>query len=163
VQLSLHADYALRVLIYLGAHPDQTVSTQRISSAYGISKHHLVRVVQTLSERGYLRVTPGRSGGVSLATDPREIRLGEVVRHAEPNLRLVECFDKETNTCPIVSVCGLKGYLKDALDAFLSELDRHTLADLLIEDKRKHRLQTLLQLGPMKAGSGGFLPKPLGR
>ena len=42
VQLSLHADYALRVLVYLGTHPDRVVTTQEISSAYGISKHHLV-------------------------------------------------------------------------------------------------------------------------
>jgi len=90
MQLSLHSDYALRVLIYLGAHPDETISTQRISAAYGISKNHLVRVVQTLSEHGYVRVTPG--SGVRLTRDPQDIRLGEVVRYSEPNLRLVECF-----------------------------------------------------------------------
>ena len=154
MQLSLHADYALRVLIYLGAHPDQTISTQQISSAYGISKHHLVRVVQTLGHHGYLQVMSGRSGGVRLARDPSEIRLGEVVRHAEPNLRLVECFDEETNTCPIISVCGLKAYLHEALRAFLTELDRHTLADLLGKDRRKNLLPTLFQLGPIRPGQG---------
>jgi Rrf2 family transcriptional regulator, nitric oxide-sensitive transcriptional repressor len=152
VQLSLHADYALRVLIYLGAHPNETISTRRISSAYGISRHHLVRVVQTLDERGYLKVTPGRSGGICLARDPRQIRLGEVVRHAEPNLRLVECFDKKTNTCPIISVCGLKACLEEALHAFLAELNRHTLAELIFEDRQKDRLQKLFQLGPISPG-----------
>ena len=49
VQLSLHADYALRVLIYVGTYPDRMVRTQEISDAYGISKHHLVRVIHTLS------------------------------------------------------------------------------------------------------------------
>ncbi len=150
MQLSLHADYALRVLIHLGAHPGEKISTQQISAAYGISKHHLVRVVQTLGEHGYLQVMPGRSGGVSLARLPSEIRLGEVVRNAEPNLRLVECFDKATNTCPIVSACGLKAYLHAALNAFLAELDRHTLADLLAEN-RPGQLQALYQLGPINA------------
>lgn len=148
MQLSLHADYALRVLIYVGARPDEIVSTEQISSAYGISKHHLVRVVQTLSERGYLQVTPGRGGGICLARDPGTIRLGDVVRHAEPNLRLVECFDKATNTCPIVSVCGLKGYLHQALQAFLAELDRHTLADLFSGNQRDTLSQVLFQVGP---------------
>jgi Rrf2 family nitric oxide-sensitive transcriptional repressor len=146
VQLSLHADYALRVLIYVGAHPDQPVSTEQISSAYGISRHHLVRVVHTLGESGYLQVTPGRSGGVRLAMDPGRIRLGEVVRRAEPNLHLVECFDKETNTCPIISVCGLKSYLQDALSVFLEELDRHTLADLLTRERCQNLRQALYQL-----------------
>ncbi|MBZ5675255.1 MAG: Rrf2 family transcriptional regulator [Acidobacteriia bacterium] len=155
MQLSLHADYALRVLIYVGAHPDEPVSTEQISTAYGISRHHLVRVVHTLGECGYLRVTPGRSGGVRLAMDPSQIRLGEVVRHAEPNLHLVECFDKETNTCPIISVCGLKTYLQEALRVFLDELDRHTLADLLAGSGRKNLRQVLYQLGPIGAGRGG--------
>jgi Rrf2 family nitric oxide-sensitive transcriptional repressor len=154
VQLSLHADYALRVLIYLGAHPDETISTRQISSAYVSSRHHLVRVVLTLGERGYLLVTPGRTGGVCLAKDPSDIRLGEVVRHAEPNLHLVECFDEETNTCPIVSVCGLKAYLREALRAFLTELDRHTLADLLAKDRRKNLLPAFFQLGPIGMGQG---------
>ncbi|MDX1982571.1 MAG: Rrf2 family transcriptional regulator [Bryobacteraceae bacterium] len=147
MQLSLHADYALRVLIYLGAHPGQVVPTQRISDAYGISRNHLVRVVQTLGDCGYLRISAGRTGGICLARDPGEIRLGEVVRQAEPNLRLVECFDEETNTCPIIAVCGLKAYLREALRAFLLELDRHTLADLLTANRRGRIAEALVQLG----------------
>jgi Rrf2 family nitric oxide-sensitive transcriptional repressor len=131
VQLSLHADYALRVLVYLGSHPDRVISTQEISGAYGISKNHLVRVVQTLAEHGYIQIKTGRSGGVMLAREPEKIPLGNVIRDAEPNLRLVECFDRETNTCVIAPVCGLKRMLQEAMDAFLASLNRYTLADVL--------------------------------
>jgi Rrf2 family nitric oxide-sensitive transcriptional repressor len=136
VQLSLHADYALRALIYLGTRQGTVVSTQQISDAYGISKHHLVRVVQTLAEHGYVELLPGRSGGVRLIRDPATVRLGDVVRQTEPNLRLVECFDCETNTCPIIASCGLKAYLNDALRAFLATLNAHTLSDLLTPSRR---------------------------
>lgn len=131
MQLSLHADYALRVLIYLGTHPGRVVPTQEISSAYSISRHHLVRVIHTLAEHGYVDVHAGRSGGVMLAREPHLIPLGDVIRNAEPNLRLVECFDKSTNTCPIASVCGLKGMLNEALSAFLNAMNRYTVADIL--------------------------------
>jgi Rrf2 family nitric oxide-sensitive transcriptional repressor len=138
VQLSLHADYALRVLVYLGTHPGRVVTTQEVSSAYGISKNHLVRVIHTLAEHGYIDIHAGRSGGVTLAREPNAIRLGEVVRYAEPNLRLAECFDKKTNTCPIASVCGLKGMLNEALNSFLATLNRYTIADIVNEkDQRK--------------------------
>ena len=70
MQLSLHADYSLRVLLYLGSHPDQIVTTRTISDAYGISKHHLVRVAQTLAEFGCVDLLPGRNGGIRLAMDP---------------------------------------------------------------------------------------------
>jgi Rrf2 family nitric oxide-sensitive transcriptional repressor len=132
MQLTLHADYALRVLLYLGSQPaGRVVSTAEIGRIYGISSHHLVRVVRTLSQKGYVGVSAGRSGGVSLAREAHLIRLGDVVRSAEVNLNLVECFDKETNTCPILAVCELKSVLGEALGAFFSVLDGYTLADLL--------------------------------
>jgi len=140
LQLTLHADYALRTLLYLGSQPPgRVVSTSEISRAYGISSHHLVRVVRTLSESGYVAVSPGRSGGVSIAREAHLIRIGEVVRSAEVNLRLVECFDPKTNGCPIVGVCELKPVLGLALEAFLAVLDRYTLADLLT-GRNKSRL-----------------------
>ncbi len=131
MQLSLHADYALRTLLYLGAYPNETIATKRISEAYGISRNHLVRVVQTLAETGYVQATAGRTGGIRLAKSPDQIRLGQVVRDAEPNLVLVECFDRATNTCPIAPACELKGILRDALEVFLKHLDGYTLEDLI--------------------------------
>ncbi len=131
MQLTLRSDYALRVLVYLSTHPDRIVTTQEISSAYGISKHHLVRVIQTLAEHQHVKIHPGRSGGVKLAREPHKIRLGDVVQAAEPNLRLVECFDKRTNTCPISSVCALKGILNEGLIAFVNTLNRYTIADVI--------------------------------
>ena len=131
MQLTVHTDYALRVLLYLAHFPEKRVGTTEMSLAYGISKHHLVRVVQTLAVAGLVNVTVGRTGGVVLARPPKEIRLGAVVRATEASFRLVECHDVENNTCPIVPVCGLKGLLDTALGAFLTELDTHTLADLV--------------------------------
>jgi Rrf2 family nitric oxide-sensitive transcriptional repressor len=130
MQLSLHADYSLRALIYLATQPDRIVRTQDISEAYNISKHHLVRVVQTLAQNGYVKIHAGRSGGLSLHREAGQIRIGDVVRVAEPNLRLVECFDPETNTCKIAPACALKGMLREALDVFITSLNRYTLADI---------------------------------
>jgi len=152
MQLTLHADYAFRVLLYLGSRPPGTVATTReISQSYGISKHHLVRVVQTLSDCGYVELKPGRAGGVSLACEARSIRLGDVARSAETNLRVVECFDRKTNTCPIVAMCQLKPVLAEALDAFLAVLDRYTLADLL-DDRSRARLSRVFGAALAKQG-----------
>jgi Rrf2 family nitric oxide-sensitive transcriptional repressor len=136
MQLTLHADYAFRVLLYLGSRPPGHVaSTREISKAYGISRHHLVRVVQTLARHGYVTISAGRAGGVSLAMAPEFIPLGDVIRKTETNLRVVECFDATTNTCPIISVCQLKPVLNLAMNAFLSVMDNHTLADMLASNR----------------------------
>jgi len=146
VQLTLHSEYALRVLLYLGSRHSEIASTKEISNTFGISKNHLVRVIQTLAGAGYLSVSPGRGGGVSLAMEPSLIRLGDVIRKAEPNLRIAECFDGEKNTCVIASVCSLKPVLTEALNSFLTTLDRYTLADLLANgaQRKLSRVFTLI-------------------
>ena len=141
--MNVHTDYALRVLLYLAHFPGQRISTEEISTAYGISKNHLVRVMQTLADGGFVTVTPGRAGGVELARLPKAIGVGEVVRTTEASFRLVECHDAASNTCPIVPVCGLKGLLEAALRAFLAELDNHTLADLVKPRSHKKFVQLM--------------------
>ncbi len=129
MQLTQFSDYSLRVLLYLTAHPGRVVPLPEISRAYGVSHHHLVKVVRRLNEQGLVESTRGRTGGVRLARPPASINIGALVRQTEPHLDLVECFDRATNTCPIDGVCGLKPVLKRATHAFLAVLDGHTLAD----------------------------------
>lgn len=143
MQLTLHSDYSLRILLYLTENPGRYVSTREISTAYGISRTHLVRVVQTLLANGFVEVTEGRNGGVRLAADPAKINVGQVVRKTEANFKIVECFDLESNTCPIVPVCRLRGVLQRALEAFLTVLDGYTLAELIPHSRGRTLAQYL--------------------
>jgi len=145
MHLTLHTDYGLRVLLYLAHFPDRRANTREISEAFGISKNHLVRVVHNLAEHNFITTTMGRGGGIALAARPEKIRIGDVVRALEPNLHMVECFDVESNTCPIVPVCGLKIPLRKALDAFLATLDEYSLADV-VQNSSSNRFSKLLLL-----------------
>lgn len=142
MHLTQFSDYSLRLAIYLACHPDQMVSADEISRAFGISRHHLVKVVQTLTDLGVVEAQRGRGGGMRLAMRPSEINVGWLVRQTEPHFDLVECFDPGSNTCPIAPACGLKGLLRHAQQAFLSVLDESTLDQLLT---RRTDLITLLE------------------
>jgi Rrf2 family nitric oxide-sensitive transcriptional repressor len=143
MQLTLFSDYSLRILLYLTMHRDRLVSVPEISDAYGISKHHLVKVVQRLIELRLIESVRGRGGGMRLSREPAEINVAAVVRQTEPHLDLVECFDARTNTCPIDPACGLKRALEAAQAAFFAELERYTLADF---EQRRPALVKLWQL-----------------
>src|SRR5687767_6387713 len=131
MQLTRFSDFGLRIGLYLANHPDRVVSVEEISRAYKISRFHLVKVVQRLTDLGVVQSVRGRSGGLRLCKAPADIRLGDLVRATEPHMDLVECFDRATNTCPIASVCGLKGALHRAEEAFVDSLNQSTLADFL--------------------------------
>jgi Rrf2 family nitric oxide-sensitive transcriptional repressor len=131
MRLTNFSDYALRVLLYAAARHDELITIEETAKVYGISKAHLMKVVNQLTRAGYLRAVRGRSGGLTLALRPNKISLGDVVRATEPDFALVECFSPD-NRCLITPRCRLRGVLKEALAAFIATLDRYTLADLVL-------------------------------
>lgn len=139
MRLTKHTDYALRVLIYVAAADGRQVSTDEISEAYGISAHHLVKVVGTLGRAGFLAVKRGRGGGVTLARDPEELRLGEVLEATEPDFAMVECMQEGNTECPLTGACSLVSPLYEAQRAFIASLDQYTLADVLNRRTRTYR------------------------
>ncbi|MGK2741297.1 Rrf2 family transcriptional regulator [Tepidicaulis sp. LMO-SS28] len=130
MHLTRHTDYALRLLMLLAAEPDKLHTIEEAARRYGVSRNHLMKVAQTLTQAGFVKGIRGRAGGLKLALPPEEINLGKVVRATEENFNIVECFDMEVNTCPIARNCGLKTPLREAATAFLNVLDGYALSDL---------------------------------
>ncbi len=129
MHLTTHTDYALRVLLYT-ATASEPVTISKVSDAFGISKEHLRKVVHSLSQLGYLATTQGRNGGIRLAVAPNAINIRDVVMQFESS-KIVECFDAQTNTCPIHGACGLKQILALAHKSFMDTLGQYHLSDLI--------------------------------
>ncbi len=137
MRLTRYTDYALRVLLYLGTNDDRLISIAEIAQAHDISQNHLMKVVNGLSRDGFIQTVRGRGGGLRLATDPANIRIGTVVRHTEDDLQLADCLN-----CIIAPACGLTGVLSEGVNAMLEVFDRYTLADLLFSGKQMNKLLT---------------------
>jgi len=149
MRLTVYTDYSLRVLMFLAVRDEALATIAEIAKAYGISKNHLMKVAHQLGLAGYVETVRGKGGGLRLARPPQDIMLGEVVRRTEPDMALVPCFDPADVSCAIFSGCVLRGVLGHARDAFLTVLDRHTLADLV---RPRASLQKALAFKP-KAGA----------
>lgn len=147
MQLTSFTDYSLRVLIYLALNPERGIRSAEIARAFGISRHHLLKVIRELAKSGLVQTTRGSGGGLRLTREPGEIRIGALVRRMEPGSPLLECFDLATNTCPIVPACGLKRVLGRAFQAFHAVLDEYTLADFAT---RPETLRALLADAPAR-------------
>ncbi len=130
MRLSDYTDYTLRVLMYCAAHRERLVTIAEIADGHRISKNHLMKIVNDLARQGVLETTRGRGGGLRLLKAPAAIRVGDVLRCAETDFRLVECFDASTDTCTLTPTCRLRGVLGNALRAYFAELDAVTLDDI---------------------------------
>lgn len=143
MRLTLHTDYALRMLMYLALHRDRPCRVTDVAADYGISRNHLLKVALKLGRLGYLATARGRAGGIALARPPEEINIGQVVRQMEDGFDLTECM-RRGGRCAITPACRLKGVVARALEAFLSVFDSHSLADLVGNGSE---LIALLELG----------------
>jgi Rrf2 family transcriptional regulator, nitric oxide-sensitive transcriptional repressor len=133
MRLTDYTDYSLRVLLYLAVRGEGLSTIQDISDSYGISKNHLMKVVQQLGELGWVETVRGRNGGLRLAAKSVALTVGEVVRATETDFALVGCMpnrDGENRSCVISPQCRLRSALALARDAFLAELDRYTIAEV---------------------------------
>lgn len=145
MHLTLHTDYAMRLLMFLGLNPERRCTIEEIAEHYRVSRNHLMKVALTLTQKGFVDSLRGRNGGLKLAKAPAEIGIGAVVRATEDNLDLVECFAK-VNTCRIAPACLLKQPFAEAVQAFLAVLDRYTLADMLANPGIFRSMRRLLDL-----------------
>ncbi|MCE8035063.1 MAG: Rrf2 family transcriptional regulator [Halomonas sp.] len=148
MHLTRYTDYALRVLIYLAVKGEERATIHEIAESFGVSRNHLMKVVQDLSHRGYITTIRGKNGGMLLNRSPQEITLGALVRDTEHELGLVECL-RDSNECIITPACRLKPIFNEALGAFLAVLDQYTLADML--GRRQPQLARLMQIATSPA------------
>lgn len=146
MRLTLHTDYALRALIYLGLRRERRVSIREIAEAHRISENHLVKVIHNLGRGGFVETTRGKGGGLRLALPPERIRIGDVVRFTEEDMDLVACFqsgEERSTRCALIDACRLQSLLGEALAAFLAVLDSRTLADLIAAPNREAMIARL--------------------
>lgn len=150
MKLTLHTDYALRMLVFLAVREGRSTTVSDMAKVYRLSRNHLMKVALDLGRLDYIKTTRGRSGGISLARRPSEINVGDVVRAMEDGFALVECLDPGGGSCLITPACRLKGVVRRALEAFLAVLDAYTLADLIGERTLLEELLEI-QVDPAKA------------
>lgn len=132
MRLTVYTDYTLRVMIYLVVkhREDQLATIDEIAKAYDISRNHLTKIVSELATHGFVETRKGRGGGVRLARRPEQISVGEIVRMAEKDFSIVVCQDlHQEHGCAVFQACNLKRGMRRAVDAFMHELDRMTMAD----------------------------------
>lgn len=129
MQLTRFSDIGIRLLMYLAAQQRTTppVTVAEVATQFCVPRNHLVKVAGLLGRHGYITTLRGRTGGISLAKPPADIRIGEVLKVLEGKSELIPCEGLE---CGLNRGCGFRNVLKSALDDFYNKLDQYSLADI---------------------------------
>ncbi|MES1213121.1 MAG: Rrf2 family transcriptional regulator [Singulisphaera sp.] len=129
MRLALLTDYALRTLIYLVARPGR-VNIQEVADFYRISPHHVAKVVHRLGRLGYVRSIRGVGGGIEMARQAEDIRIGEVILAFEGHMHLLECVGTP-KVCVIQPQCQLREVLAEAERLQMEYLNSVRLSDIV--------------------------------
>lgn len=138
MRLTLHTDYALRVMVHAGMKDGQLVTINEIAALHGISKNHLTKVVHQLGRSGYLETVRGKYGGLRLTASPDDIRLGEFVHRVEEDFAIARCMREEEEAaeiCILEESCVARQAFADGVSAFVSALNNYTLADMIAAER----------------------------
>jgi Rrf2 family nitric oxide-sensitive transcriptional repressor len=133
MRLTKTTSHAIRILVDCAAAEGSLVKTADISKRLDITPLNVFKIVHILSHAGFIEAVRGRNGGVRLSRPARDIRIGEVVRSIEATAVEVEATKKRSRSAKP----QLNTIFDDAMDAFISVLDQHTLADMAEQRMRQ--------------------------
>ena len=85
------AEYALRAVVWLAAHPNDKVSTPEIAKRTQVPPGYMSKVLQVLARAGLVESSPGRAGGFRLARTPDEISVLDVINAVDMLERIRRC------------------------------------------------------------------------
>lgn len=147
MKLTAYSNYALRSLQLAALRSPDLVRVDDVVKVHGLARPHIVKIVHELGQAGLVETRRGRGGGFRLARPAEEIVVGNVIRLTEGPLDVVECFNPEKNTCPLIGICKLSRALREATKAFMAVLDDLTLADIA-----SNKSELLSRITPIEEG-----------
>ncbi len=84
MRLQKASSFALYAVLELAANPTCQLSGTEIATKYGISAHHLAKVLRDLGRAGIVDAVRGVGGGYRLAVNPKRLTLLDVIQIFEP-------------------------------------------------------------------------------
>ncbi|MFZ5818999.1 MAG: RrF2 family transcriptional regulator [Chloroflexota bacterium] len=131
MQITRQADYAVRAVLYLARmKSDQRAATSTIAQEQRIPPSFLAKIISQLSIAGLLHTSRGARGGVTLAREPGDITLLEVIEAIDGPIMLNECVG-DSATCTFDENCPLKPVWCDAQNELVARLKGTNFAQLL--------------------------------
>ncbi len=130
MQITRQADYAVRAVYYLTQLGiDSRAATSQIAEKQHIPPSFLAKIISQLSVAGLLHTSRGARGGVSLARDPEEISLLDVVEAIDGPILLNECV-ADSGACIFTDDCPIRPIWCEAQKDLVGRLKNTNFADI---------------------------------
>lgn len=133
MKLSTKSRYGMRAVFDIAYHGGgEGVQVKDIARRQEISPRYLEQIFQKLRDAGIVTSKRGPRGGYSLAKNPQNIKLGEIIRVTEGGFDPVFCINPEKSGkhCDRIAECVTRLIWKEAGEKLEDFFDSVTIGDL---------------------------------
>jgi Rrf2 family protein len=130
MKFSKSTELAIHGLWLLANKRPELLLISEMAEAQSVSESYLAKIFQKLARKGLVRSTRGKRGGFTLARDPGEISVADIVRAVEAQEPLYDCMD-ENRECRGRANCLLRKVFNRAERRMFTALEETSLADLM--------------------------------
>lgn len=131
MQITRQADYATRAVLYLACHRNgKHIATSQVAKEQSIPPAFLAKIISQLSIAGLLYTSRGAHGGVTLARDPEQITLLQVIEAIDGPIQLNVCVERQ-DVCAFEENCPIKSVWCDAQNELIKKLRNTNFAELI--------------------------------
>jgi len=133
MQITRQADYAVRAVLHLARMGNsERAATSTVAKEQNIPPSFLAKIISQLSIAGLLHTSRGARGGVTLARDPKDITLLEVVEAIDGPIQLNECVSSDGG-CHFDGSCPIKPVWCDAQEELVKRLQGTNFGDMIAQ------------------------------
>jgi len=143
MKFSKSTELAIHGLWLLANKRPTLLLISEMAEAQNVSESYLAKIFQKLSRKGLVNSTRGKRGGFTLAREPKEISVADIVRAVEAQEPLYDCMDVGRG-CRGRTNCLLRDVFKQAEQRMYATLDGTSLADLMTCQDRDARAPWML-------------------
>lgn len=129
--ISQTAEYALRAIVYLGNQVGKACTTAQLAEEINAPPSYLAKVMKGLTRAGIVESQRGLHGGFTLARNPRDVTILEVVNSVDAFHRIPRCpLGRPAHTS---GLCPLHRRMDNVMAAAEASLDHMTIGEVLEE------------------------------
>jgi Rrf2 family transcriptional regulator, cysteine metabolism repressor len=140
MKLSTRGRYGVRLMFDLALREgDGPVTLKDIAARQEISEKYLSNLIPLLKNAGFVHSVRGSQGGYTLARQPRDITLKDILLVLEGSMCLVECAEKPL-LCQRSGDCLMRDIWSEVTGKMLEALESFTLEALMERQKLKTSL-----------------------
>jgi Rrf2 family protein len=144
IKLSTKGRYGARLMINLALHHNngsEAVILKNISDEEEISIRYLEQIIIPLKIARLVKSIRGAGGGYTLARNPSDIKLSEILHALEGSCCLVDCVE-DKDYCHRISICPTHEIWKEATKILKNYFESVTLQNLTeISTKKNPKLK----------------------